>query len=61
MKSLFVWFPDELHEKFRIKLIKEGKTIKEVILSFASLYVGEEDNAKKQKQEPKTDRKKNEK
>jgi hypothetical protein len=60
MKSIFVFVPDELHIKFKMKVIEDGTTIKEVILSFLTLYVGDEKNGKKQK-ETKKDSEKNKK
>jgi hypothetical protein len=53
MKSLFVYVPDELYAKFRMKVIEERTTIKEIILRFLSLYIDEEKNDKKQKGEVK--------
>lgn len=61
MKSIFVFVPDDLHTKFKMKLIEEGATIKETILSFISLYVSEEKNADKQKGEIEKDSKKTKK
>ena len=61
MKTLFVYVPDDLHEKFKIKIIKEKTTMKDVILTFLSLYASEDKIEKTKKQEPKKDNKKNEK
>jgi len=59
MKSIFVYVPDDLHTKFKTKVTEEKTTIKEMILSFLTLYVGEEINGKKQKKEAKKDSEKN--
>jgi len=61
MKSIFVFVPDDLHMKFKMKIIEDKTTIKETILSFLTLYVGEEKREQKQKEEPKKDSKKNKK
>jgi hypothetical protein len=61
MKSIFVFVPDELHTKFKIKVMKEMSTIKEIILSFITLYVGEEENGEKKDSKIKKDNKKNKK
>lgn len=61
MKSIFVFVPDELHMKFKMKIIEEKTTIKDTILSFLALYVKEEKNEKKQKNEIKKDSKKTQK
>ena len=49
MKSIFVFVPDDLHSRFKMKIIEDGTTIKETILSFISEYVKEEKNADKSK------------
>ena len=61
MKSIFVFVPDDLHTKFKMRIIEEKTTIKEVILSFLTLYAGDEKNGEKQKKEIKKNSKKNKK
>ena len=58
MKSIFVYVPDDLHTKFKMRVIEDKTTIKETVLSFISLYVGEDKNGEKQKIEAKKDSKK---
>jgi len=48
-KVLYVWIPEELYKKLRIKLIKEGKSAKEVIISFLQYYCKDEKIEKKQR------------
>lgn len=43
IKRIVVETPCDLHQKFKIKVITEGKTIKETILEIIKIYVGNED------------------
>lgn len=47
MKSLFVYVPDDLYERFKIQVIKDKTTIKEATLSLLMLYVREVKNGNK--------------
>lgn len=47
MKRIVVETPLDLHQKFKIKVCTEGKTIKETILRIMEVYVG--DNSQKGK------------
>jgi len=44
MKSLFVYVPEDLYERFKIKVIKDKTTIKEATLTLLGIYVGEGKN-----------------
>lgn len=47
IKRIVVETPRDLHQKFKIKVCTEGKTIKETILRIIEIYVG--DNSQKAK------------
>ncbi len=38
-----VYLPVETYRKFRIQCLKEGKTVKSVVIDFVKEYVGEEE------------------
>ena len=59
-KVLFVWIPEELMKKLRIKLIKEGKSAKEVIITFLEYYCKDKEKTVVKKQGNIEHRKKNE-
>lgn len=40
-KPVHVWIPADLYEKFRIKLFKEGMSIKQKVQELISKYVNE--------------------
>lgn len=40
VKSLMVWIPASLHNAFKQKVAGQGKTVKNVIISFLEAYVG---------------------
>ena len=40
VKSLMVWIPAELHNLFKQKVAGQGRTVKNVIISFLEAYVG---------------------
>jgi len=55
MKSIRFDIPDDLHQKIKIKLAKEGRQQKELFLTLTELYVGEDDG-KEKKDRPKKNR-----
>lgn len=46
-RGLLTYVPNDLFRKFKIKLAREGKTSKGVIMTFISLYCEETDNGNK--------------
>lgn len=49
MKKIIVETPDDLHQKFKAIIYEEGKTIKEIILSFLEEYVKDTEKNKTKK------------
>jgi len=47
MKSIRFEIPDELHQKLKIKLAKEGRQQKELFLTLSDIYVSDENDRKK--------------
>lgn len=49
MRSMTFLIPDDLHRHFKIKLVEEGRSAKEVFLTLVSLYVKENGDEKRKK------------
>ena len=49
MRSMTFLIPDDLHRDFKIKLVEEGRSAKEVFLTLVSLYVKENGDEKRKK------------
>ena len=49
MRSMTFLISDELHRDFKIKLVEEGRSAKEVFLTLVSLYVKENGDEKRKK------------
>jgi len=49
MRSMTFLIPDDLHRDFKIKLCKEGRSAKEVFLTWVGYYVRGDNNGKKTK------------
>jgi len=45
IKSLMVWIPADLHNQFKQKVAGQGRTVKNVIISFLEAYVGKRRNS----------------
>jgi len=58
MRSMTFLIPDELHREFKIKLVEEGRSAKEVFLTLISLYVKQAEYEKEKKDKPGKGRKK---
>lgn len=58
MRSMTFLIPDDLHRDFKIKLVEEGRSAKEVFLTLVSLYVKENGDEKRKKDRLGKDRKK---
>jgi len=51
LKGIRFDIPEELHRKLKVKLASEGRQAKELYLTLTQIYVNEDDE-KKQKNEP---------
>lgn len=49
MRSMTFLIPNDLHRDFKIKLVEEGRSAKEVFLTLISLYVRENGDEKRKK------------
>ena len=58
MRSMTFLIPDDLHREFKIKLVEENRSAKEVFLTLISLYVRENGREKQKKDKPGKDSKK---
>jgi len=58
IKGMLVYLNESLYRKFKSKLSLEGKSVKEIIHKFVSLYVEEKDEPERKKS--KKNNKKNE-
>jgi len=54
IKGMLVYLDESLYRKFRSKLAAEGKTVKEVIHDFVTLYIEENDENQKNTRENET-------
>lgn len=52
MRSMTFLIPDDLHRDFKLKLVEEGRSAKEVFLTLVSLYVKENGNEKRKEDKP---------
>ena len=52
MRSMTFLIPDDLHRDFKIKLVEEGRSAKEVFLSLVSIYVRGDGDGKGKKDRP---------
>jgi len=57
MKNLNFIIPDDLHKKFKLKLLQEDKTIKGFVLEVVRLYVEDEKNGDKSQKASKKNKK----
>ena len=56
--ALMVWIPENLHRVFKMYCVKNGTTIKEVIITFITDLIGEANDKGKNKTDSREDEEK---